>query len=569
MLGIVRIAPQRSRATIHCMDTSSRRVVPFAVLIALVACTVLVVPGVTRAAQVNVSMSPTSFSPKNVTINVGDTVLWTNTDSIQHTVTATDSSFNSGTLPSGKVYSYTFTIPGTYSYYCMFHGAPGGVGMSGTITVLAPSQTPTVNSSNPTLDDLRTQIQALLNKITQLQQQTGVGTGVPGTTIPSAACPLIGRVLRKGDSGDDVTRLQQFLARDPLIYPERLVTGYYGSLTEAAVRRWQTQFNIVSSGSPETTGYGQVGPRTAATMAQRCALTGGNTGGNVGGFIKVTPISGNAPLAVSVEATVNTVNSCAGALYIVDWGDGTAPAQIAAPAQNCQQLVQTLRHTYERGGTYQVVLSAGAHRTNATVTVFGSAQPPTPPVSTVDSVSASPNTGEAPLSVTFSGTVNSSRSCSGGVYTLDFGDAQNAIIPYPADACQALLYSVMHQYSSGGAFTARLLRGSLSSGILAASAAVNVSVNTPDVGPFTVTPGIGGNIFAVEVEFDIATPCSAYDLNWGDGSTHVVQTQSSGACAQVVTTKKFTHIYTQAGSHTITLIRDSRTDTAAITISSY
>ena len=538
------------------------------VLVALAALLVSFIPYVSAAAQVNVSMSPTSFSPKNITVNAGDSVVWTNTDSIQHTVTATDSSFNSGTLQSGKVYSYTFTIPGTYSYYCMFHGAPGGVGMSGTITVLSPSQAPTVNSSNPTVDDLRAQLQALLNKITQLQQQTGASTGVPGAVVSSTACPLIGRVLRKGDSGEDVTRLQQFLAQDPLIYPERLVTGYYGSLTEAAVRRWQVQFNIVSSGSPETTGYGQVGPRTAATMAQRCALNGGSMGGSVGGFIKVTPISGNAPLAVSVEATVNTVNSCAGALYTVDWGDGTAPAQIVAPAGNCQQLVQTLRHTYQWGGTYQVVLSAGAHRTNATVTVFGSTQPPTPPVSTADSVSANPNTGTAPLSVTFTGTVNGSRSCSGGVYTLDFGDDQNAVIPYPADACQALSYTIAHQYSSGGTFGARLLRGSLSSGTLVANTNVDVSSNTPDIGPFTVTPGIGGNVLAVEVEFDIATPCSAYDLNWGDGSTHVVQAQGSGACAQVVTTKRFTHIYTQTGSHTITLIRGTRTDTAAITISS-
>ena len=548
------------------MISSSRT--PF-VLVALAALLVSFIPYVSAAAQVNVSMTPTAFSSAHITINAGDSVVWTNTDSMPHTVTATDSTFNSGTLQPGQVYSRTFTTPGTYSYYCVFHGAPGGIGMSGTVTVVAPSQTTTVNSSNPAIDDLRTQMQALLNKITQLQQQAGVGTGVPGTVVPSATCPLIGRVLRKGDSGDDVTRLQQFLAQDPLVYPERLVTGYYGPLTEAAVRRWQVQFNIVSSGSPETTGYGQVGPRTAATMAQQCALTGGSTGGSVGGFIKVTPISGNAPLEVSVEATVNTVNSCTGALYTVDWGDGTAPSQISAPAGNCQQLVQTLRHTYQNGGTYQVVLSAGAHRTSATVIVFGSVQPPTTPVSSVDSISASPTTGAAPLSVTFSGIVNGSRSCGGGVYTLDFGDNQNAIIPYPADACQALSYTVVHQYSSGGNFTARLLRGSLSSGALAASASVNVSGNTPDIGPFTVTPGIGGNVLSVEVAFDIATPCSAYDLNWGDGSAHVVQTQGYGSCAQVITTKKFTHTYTQTGPLTITLIRGQRTDTAAITISSY
>lgn len=50
------------------------------------------------------------------------------------------------------------------------------------------------------------------------------------------------------------------------MYPEKLVTGYFGPLTLKAVQRFQTKYGIVSSGSPSTTGYGRVGPRTRAKL---------------------------------------------------------------------------------------------------------------------------------------------------------------------------------------------------------------------------------------------------------------------------------------------------------------
>jgi peptidoglycan hydrolase-like protein with peptidoglycan-binding domain len=47
--------------------------------------------------------------------------------------------------------------------------------------------------------------------------------------------------LTIGSSGAQVSALQQFLAADPAIYPEGLVTGYFGPLTQAAVMRYQCQ----------------------------------------------------------------------------------------------------------------------------------------------------------------------------------------------------------------------------------------------------------------------------------------------------------------------------------------
>ncbi|WP_250433124.1 T9SS type A sorting domain-containing protein [Hanstruepera flava] len=72
----------------------------------------------------------------DLTIDVGDTVRWTWTDDLPHTVennTGSTETFNSGVLTGlGQTYSYTFTVEGTNPYFCGIHGANN---MSGVITV--------------------------------------------------------------------------------------------------------------------------------------------------------------------------------------------------------------------------------------------------------------------------------------------------------------------------------------------------------------------------------------------------------------------------------------------------
>jgi plastocyanin len=80
-----------------------------------------------------------AFQPNPITVAPGTKVTWTNTtSSTTHTVTADDGSFDSGDLLAGQQFSLTFTSTGTnMRYYCKYHGAPGGGGMSGTINVVA------------------------------------------------------------------------------------------------------------------------------------------------------------------------------------------------------------------------------------------------------------------------------------------------------------------------------------------------------------------------------------------------------------------------------------------------
>lgn len=84
---------------------------------------------------VRVSTVDDVFMPRTITIRAGTTVRWTNRGMHPHTVTADTHAFNSGTLSPGQTFSHVFTRPGTYRYYCIFHGAPGGIGMSGTVVV--------------------------------------------------------------------------------------------------------------------------------------------------------------------------------------------------------------------------------------------------------------------------------------------------------------------------------------------------------------------------------------------------------------------------------------------------
>ena len=216
-------------------------------------------------------------------------------------------------------------------------------------------------ASAATAAELQQQVQGLQNQVTQLQQAKASAT----------ACPTAGKTMKKGSTGIDVTRLQQFLAQDKSVYPEGTITGTYGPLTETAVKRFQTKKGIVSSGTPETTGYGAVGPRTAAAITAMCGGTAGSltASGALGGFIAIAPYGGGSSRAISVQVTVNAANSCAAATYLLDYGDNSRIPPINVPAGACKSATSVTNHTYQLPGTYQVTLSTGAHKTSVAVAV--------------------------------------------------------------------------------------------------------------------------------------------------------------------------------------------------------
>ncbi len=62
-----------------------------------------------------------AFSPAELTVPVGTTVTWTNSDSTSHTVTSNDAVFESATLASGDTFDFTFTQAGEFPYHCSIH----------------------------------------------------------------------------------------------------------------------------------------------------------------------------------------------------------------------------------------------------------------------------------------------------------------------------------------------------------------------------------------------------------------------------------------------------------------
>lgn len=100
------------------------------------------------AATHEVEIEDFAFQPANLTISVGDTVQWTNSDLTTHTTTSTTGAWDSGALAKGQSFSHAFLAAGTYTYICTFHPQF----MRGTITVSAgtpPTNTP-VPTANPT-----------------------------------------------------------------------------------------------------------------------------------------------------------------------------------------------------------------------------------------------------------------------------------------------------------------------------------------------------------------------------------------------------------------------------------
>src|SRR5688572_15715121 len=91
-----------------------------------------------QAATRTIEMRNNFFSPNNVTIQQGDTVIWVQRGS-NHDTVSEDGLWSSGILASGRTFSFTFDTPGSYGYFCSPHRSQG---MTGTITVEGAANTP-------------------------------------------------------------------------------------------------------------------------------------------------------------------------------------------------------------------------------------------------------------------------------------------------------------------------------------------------------------------------------------------------------------------------------------------
>jgi plastocyanin len=71
-----------------------------------------------------------AYDPGEVSVSVGGTVTWVNTDTVSHTSTSNGSGWNSGIIAPGRQFSSTFSTRGAFQYHCAIHP-----GMVGTVVV--------------------------------------------------------------------------------------------------------------------------------------------------------------------------------------------------------------------------------------------------------------------------------------------------------------------------------------------------------------------------------------------------------------------------------------------------
>ncbi len=238
------------------------------------------------------------------------------------------------------------------------------------------------------------------------------------SSAQSASCPNLSRSLFQGVSGSDVRELQLFFIARGLLTSDS-ATGYFGSLTESAAKAFQASQGV------ENTGY--VGPQTRAAIARACGGQGGQ--GQYGSPAPTCSVilSNSAPKA--------------GEPFTLQWTSQNATYMTGLPGVGQLSPVgsQTITETTPGAKSYYLsfVGPGGSSVCQAGLMVVAS---------TVTGLSASPSSGEAPLSVTFT-LLNPE---SGAAYFLDFGDSNST-------SGVAFGTSMTHTYSAVGNYTARLI----------------------------------------------------------------------------------------------------------------
>lgn len=149
----------------------------------------------------------------------------------------------------------------------------------GTAAMTQPTSSTIVQDRSMVISQLQALVAQLTKQLADLLAQKAAQQGSDvASALPRVSHLSLTRTLSYGSKGDDVASLQRFLIQEGLLPPD-FATGFFGRATEKAVQAWQTRTGIISSGTPESTGYGVVGVKTRATFGtHRTNAVTGNTG---------------------------------------------------------------------------------------------------------------------------------------------------------------------------------------------------------------------------------------------------------------------------------------------------
>src|SRR3989344_1480327 len=116
------------------------------------------------------------------------------------------------------------------------------------------------------------ELQKYINKINARAAAIAIRSRRVLPVAYNGTCPILASNLSFGMQGADVRALQTFLISHGALSSDS-ATGYFGKLTQSAVQDYQLQQDIISSGTSAATGFGKVGPKTRASIAEQCKTT--------------------------------------------------------------------------------------------------------------------------------------------------------------------------------------------------------------------------------------------------------------------------------------------------------
>jgi PKD repeat protein len=435
-------------------------------------------------------------------------------------------------------------------------------GIALCIFVLAPLlavHAQTTSTQQSQIQALMAQVQYLQSLLSTIDTAQGVASPVVSTTPlvsvtatpASSTCVNLARTLDLGSSGQDVTALQTFLAGDATLYPEGLITGYYGGLTVKAVQRFQSKNGIVSSGSPATTGYGAVGPKTRAALTAGCSGGTGVYNPAISTALVVSPRIGQVPLPVTATFSLNG-SSCSS--FSLDWGDGSAPITFdAGSGAACSKDIahKEAKHTYRTAGAYALVLKAGQGPLSAVTQVAN--VPVYVGVPVPANFSLTPTSGNAPLTTSVTFPVTGSTCTS---FELDWGDGTIDRIEAQTTVCSldTGTEARSHVYANPGSYNVTLKTGHGPISGLSINERWSVRVDPPIGGAALSFLSTSGTVpFTANVALTAGNAtCSSYMVDWGDGTPiqqYDAAVEASSSCTPGP--RVFTHTFITPGTYNV------------------
>lgn len=185
--------------------------------------------------------------------------------------TSITNSYSDTGLSSATLYTYTvsaYDAAGNISSQSSSTSATTQSNSVGTSTSGSGGAYVPPITTSPTIIAATTSSNTITNTI--LPKQTAI-IGTNNSFITSSF-PKLTKILYLGMRGEEVAILQQFLVQKG--YLQTTSPGYFGVKTQASVRKYQCDHNIVCTGSESTTGYGKVGVRTRTAINLELSPTG-------------------------------------------------------------------------------------------------------------------------------------------------------------------------------------------------------------------------------------------------------------------------------------------------------